>query len=374
MGARIDLLRSGRWRVRLTLPGTPKPPDTFEYEYEARDWADLNDPASPNYRPAGLPQPPKPVEPGQPTGWQLRDHIADWLIRHEAHDVTKGTMKGYTYELGFVADSVLGEMDVALITSTHVERWIGEMKRAGIPVPTRNRRLKRLRQVMTDAARMGLTKADPTAGIKFQTAGIREGVRLTKAEQAALLAACGGDTELRAMVALALYCGLRWSEVAALTPACFDGGLIVVRQAVEKSTGELRKYPKGKRPRVVPVPNIALPYIGAVLAAARLRGHHALLFTPKHKSGKILEKPLAYNNWRARRFAPAVTRAGITMNGERPVLFHDLRHTYGSTIVGKMDVAEVARLMGHSATIVTARYLHAGTDEHRAELVAAAFA
>jgi integrase len=43
--------------------------------------------------------------------------------------------------------------------------------------------------------------------------------------------------------------GLRWSEVAALTPAVvdLDDRLLTVRQVVEK--GGIRPYPQSKKPR-----------------------------------------------------------------------------------------------------------------------------
>jgi integrase len=54
--------------------------------------------------------------------------------------------------------------------------------------------------------------------------------------------------------------------------------------------------------------------------------------------------------------------------GLRPLRFHDLRHTYGSLLVGGgVDLASVKAAMGHSRLTTTERYLHARSATEMSE-------
>ena len=54
-----------------------------------------------------------------------------------------------------------------------------------------------------------------------------------------------------------------------------------------------------------------------------------------------------------RRYAAALKRAGL-----RPLRFHDLRHTFGTRMIGKADIRRVQEWMGHSDVQTTMKYLH----------------
>ena len=101
------------------------------------------------------------------------------------------------------------------------------------------------------------------------------------------------------------------------------------------------------------------------LAPVRLAadGHSGLLFTSPEGD------PLDYFNWRRRTWRPA---ARVLKPRPR---FHDLRHTYGTRLADAgVPRHEIAELMGHADEKTTARYIHAGTDGHRLNLVRAALA
>ena len=70
-----------------------------------------------------------------------------------------------------------------------------------------------------------------------------------------------------------------------------------------------------------------------------------------------------------RRYLTAIKRAGL-----RPLRFHDLRHTFGTRMIGKADIRRVQEWMGHADVQTTMKYLHYVPREEDAALVAAAFA
>ena len=69
-----------------------------------------------------------------------------------------------------------------------------------------------------------------------------------------------------------------------------------------------------------------------------------------------------------RRYDAAVKRAGL-----RKLRFHDLRHTFGTRMIGKADIRRVQEWMGHADIQTTMKYLHYAPREEDARLVAAAF-
>jgi integrase len=69
-----------------------------------------------------------------------------------------------------------------------------------------------------------------------------------------------------------------------------------------------------------------------------------------------------------RRFRKAQTVAGL-----RPLRFHDLRHTFATTMLGRTSIRRVQEWMGHSDLPSTMRYLHDTPRNDDAQLVAEAF-
>jgi integrase len=70
-----------------------------------------------------------------------------------------------------------------------------------------------------------------------------------------------------------------------------------------------------------------------------------------------------------RRYKTALGAAGL-----RSLRFHDLRHTFGTRMIGKADIRRVQEWMGHADIQTTMKYLHYAPREEDARLVAEAFA
>jgi integrase len=70
----------------------------------------------------------------------------------------------------------------------------------------------------------------------------------------------------------------------------------------------------------------------------------------------------------SKRFRRALQRAAL-----RPLRFHDLRHTFGTWVIGKTDIRRVQKWMGHANVQATMQCLDYVPRPQDAQLVAEAF-
>jgi integrase len=207
---------------------------------------------------------------------------------------------------------------------------------------TVNSELTTLSGIFSLAARHRFVRENPCGRVKQMDAEDAPERRLTREEEVALLVSAEAEPPfLKPLIQLALWTGLRQGELIALEKSAVDFGrnrLFVVN-------------PKWKRDRRK---TEGVPMSGEVRELVRLlcdsaRGSH--LFTDEQ--GNRLKRAAVGHVFRR-----ACERAGV-----EEFRFHDLRHEYGSRL-GDADVnlKKIARLMGHSNTKQTERYVHP-TDE-----------
>jgi len=141
------------------------------------------------------------------------------------------------------------------------------------------------------------------------------------------------------------YCGLRWSELAALRVCDVD--LAARRLSVVERTTEIggrldTAAPKSKKAR-----QVAIPRTVARVLEARIEGRppDALVFTTPRG------QPLRNLNWR-RDVRWNQVCADLGLDGLTP---HDLRRTFGSLArLAGADLKYIQKAMGHSSITVTA--------------------
>lgn len=153
--------------------------------------------------------------------------------------------------------------------------------------------------------------------IKFlSTRGNARHVYLTR-EQVQLLVDSCEHSDVKKIIRIAAYTGLRRGEILALTPGDYSDGNLIVRRS------------KSGHPRVVPVPpalaDALSPFPGRV-SLGTFRWH-----------------------WIKARAA-----SGLSCT------FHDLRHTYASWLIANPNVplGVIRDLMGHHDLAQTSRYSH----------------
>ena len=159
----------------------------------------------------------------------------------------------------------------------------------------------------------------------------------------------------------ATFTGLRLGELIALRWRDIDLPGQTIRVRASYSAGALTT-PKSGKVRAVPLaPDVATALDG-LKARRYLVGEDDLVFlgdTGSFVDGSALR----------RRYKAALARAGLW-----PLRFHDLRHTFGTRVIGHAAIRRVQEWMGHADIQTTKRYLHYAPRPEDARLVGEAFA
>jgi integrase len=181
---------------------------------------------------------------------------------------------------------------------------------------------------------------------KFSNAAKSKEEFLTEDEVQKVLNAC--DKDFRALVYAAIVTACRYNELATMTVANYN--------AANKSISLLQ-------PKTQKVKHVFLNDSEAKLFDG--------LVKRKKPTDKVFTKADG-SEWvkddQRYRLRKALKAAGIN----RPVRFHDCRHTAASLLAaGKVDLAYISKHLGHSSQRVTERYRHL-VESHLAETIRAA--
>jgi integrase len=218
------------------------------------------------------------------------------------------------------------------------------VKKTGKPRQPRtvNNELTTLSAIFTLAMTHKLVRENPCHQVKRLEAEEGPCRRLSPEEEIALLKGAAVDYPfLRPMIQLAIWTGFRQGELIALSKSMIDfsrNRIFVVNPKWKKDKRKTEGNPMSQE-------------VADLLSqlCREIRGE--LLFTDKQ--GCKLARHIVDCAFRR-----ACARAEIT-----DLRFHDLRHEYGSRL-GDADVnlKKIARLMGHSTTSQTERYVHPDDD------------
>lgn len=240
-----------------------------------------------------------------------------------------------------------GPYPLAAIDHAMVATWIAELTATGLAPATVVKAGQILGKSLTAAVHAGMIPRNPTDHVKLPRVERREMRFLTPSEVVTLADAI--DPRYRAFVLTGAYCGLRFGELAALTPQRVD--LLHRRVEVLETVAEVNGHHTVGPPktaagrRSVPMPRVVVDALEA--DPATLAGD--LVFAAPE--GGYLRASL----FRRRFWVPATERAGLA--GLR---IHDLRHTAVALwiAVGASPNAVAARA-GHSSVVtVLDRYGH----------------
>jgi len=348
---RVRRLPSGRYQARYPGPdGIDRPaPDTFATKTDADVWLTVKeaeirsgtwlDPDAGNVAFAGFAVSWVAERPGlRPKTVQLYEG----LVRLHIVPVLAS----------------LGVLTVADVKAGTVRRWRKKLLDSGVGPVTVAKAYRLLKTIMNTAVDDGLIKVNPCriggAGQEYSP----ERPVLT-IPQVFALADAFTDRRYRLLVLLAVFCSLRWGELAALTRYCVDtdAGIISVRASVaELSRGPLVTGPPKSAAgrRDVTIPAFLLPDVAAHLDSFTAADRRALVFTgPK---GAQLRRSNFSRPW-----SKATTAADLS-----GYHFHDLRHT-GNVLAGEAgaNLRELMDRMGHSTTRAAYIYQHRTTQRDR---------
>lgn len=209
---------------------------------------------------------------------------------------------------------------------------------------TVNRVLSLMSKSLTDAVDSEVLDYNPARGLTISEGQATHERFLTKDELHNVAAELSPRWALLALTMA--YTGMRWGEAKAhavpgITQKRLDRtrGMLQIAEVWDDKDGELKPYPKGKKPRSVPVPKWLLEL---------LPDDGPLLLSP--------HGAMPQNN----NFRRALNIAADTAKVER-FRAQDLRHTYASWLIqAGRPVEEVRQLLGHQSILTTQRYVHLG--------------
>lgn len=263
---------------------------------------------------------------------------------------TRRTMKRRTRETdelswrNYVAPT-LGTRPIGTLATAEVSEWVAQLIGDGRSAATARRGLATLRAVLDHAiADNRLTKNVARLAKAPRGGNQREGQALALDELYALTSACRG--ELREVVLVLGYTGLRWGELAGLqvgdTIAVPGPGLRLQRALLTGKGGHVYLDSlKSHRARTVP---LAGPTIDIIARRSGSRRATEWMFTSP--TGAVLRE----GNWKR-----SVDWNAARIAIGRPTLrVHDLRHTAASIwLAAGADPKVVQRILGHASAAMT---------------------
>jgi integrase len=292
------------------------------------------------------------------TGATFADAAAEYL-RYIEHDRGRkpSTVRGYRSAIEAHLLPAFGSLPVETVTTEEIERWIAGF--AG-SVRSRNKLLIELHGILGRARRVYGLPGNAAADIERFPQRRSVDIEVFSPEEVwALVRAAAGERDA-AIFLTAAFTGLRMGELLALRWRDVDFAGATMRVRASYYNGQLTT-PKSGKVRAVPL----APDVASALAKLGDRedwvGDDDLVFAGElggYLDGSALR----------RRYKLALEAAAL-----RRLRFHDLRHTFGTRMIGLADIRRVQEWMGHADIQTTMRYLHYAPRAEDAELVAKAF-
>ena len=260
------------------------------------------------------------------------------------------TVDAYRRDLRALGDWLGGPPSKA--THDDLERWLAELRAAGLSPATIARRVAAVRSFFRHLVLLGARTDSPAAALELPRRRRKLPRTLSPAEAQRLIEAASGSTPRmmrdRALVELLYGAGLRVSEAVGLDRTGVD-----LEQRLVRCTG------KGNKERVVPVGRHAVEALRRYLAHGRPyldKRHRPELFLNAQGGG--LTRAGAFLI--LRRLAG---RAGLEPERVHP---HLLRHSFATHLLeGGADLRSVQEMLGHADLGTTELYTHVSDRRRR---------
>jgi integrase len=292
------------------------------------------------------------------TGRTFRDATEEWLAYCEnVRDCKATTLNDYRTMVA-VLNREFGSRKIESITSQEIERWITAYPGSN---RTRQKYLVCLGSIFKRAKKVYGLPINPVDVVERPRVRKPATIEVLRPEEVMALVRAA-ESELDAAVFhTAAFAGLRMGELLALRwrDVDFARSTIHVRDnwALGKTT-----TPKGGSERAVPMATEVSTRLAKLGQRDHFTGEDDLVFCTErgqHLGSKSLRQ----------RYHAALKAAGLR-EGFR---FHNLRHTFGSTVIRNADSRAVMEWMGHADLSTTRRYLAFVDREDAAKRVSEAF-
>jgi integrase/recombinase XerD len=262
------------------------------------------------------------------------------------------TVEAYRRDLAALHNWLGGP--VALLSTEQLERYLAELRAAGLAPSTIARRVAAIRSFFRHQALLGVRTDNPAAELDLPRRTRTLPRTLSPAEAERLVESANGatprDLRDRALVELLYGAGLRVSEAVSLHKGSVDLDARIVRC-----------IGKGSKERVVPVGRQATQALRRYLGRGRpfLDVRHRPELFLNAKGGGLTRAGVFLI---LRRLA---AKAGLEPERVHP---HLLRHSFATHLLeGGADLRSVQEMLGHADLATTELYTHV-SDRRRREL------
>ena len=305
------------------------------------------------------------VKPSRNAGGRKVGQLLDEWLEIKTPSWADLTVRDQTSRARLVADDPIGNMSVASIGVSDVDRWVGRLRKAGVGEGSIRNQHTVLRSALQQAVRWEWIATNPASSAPVESPKRQQQRTLTNDEVRSLIEAAAQVHEMAPLAfRLAAETGARRGELAALRWDKFVDDKVVVDGQVIVSTVDGIRAPRltptktGSR-RVVTLS----PSLVEMVEAARTKYGEITtwLFTPDVDP----PNPDRIGWWwrRSRELAAVDCRWRL----------HDLRHWSATqSIASGQDVRTVAHRLGHADPAMTLRvYAHAveRADEALAQIL-----
>jgi len=250
-----------------------------------------------------------------------------------------------------------GELRLEDITTHNVEQLKVELSNNGLKSDTIYKIIYLLSSIFEYARNSSPSLINPIRGkVRRLHKTARSPMRIriyTDSEIQSLLSSASSNPNYVVAIALAVYAGLRASEVKALEwkHVDFENERLDVCQRTVN--GILMDTTKSGKSRVIPMIKGSQLYD---LLASHAKNNNSSGFVVETAQGKSFSKHEDF-------FHKIKKYAGIT----RKAGFHDLRHTFATNAAKKVDISTLQIWLGHSTIEMTRHYIH--IDEEHSKLM-----
>lgn len=355
----------GRYRARIRIDGVPMS-RTFDTEREAWHWLRAVQATAENRVRRET---------------TLASACAAWLDERETEGRLRSIDSQRRVYRAHVRDWPKAKLPIARLKRKHVSAYLRELAPTRRPQTLRNI-LNVIRGALAWAHDNGIVRENVAAGMRIPKTAKEASARpewLRQDEVNALMRYLEGEVDAarkvkdekrrarlvrealarRAFFAVAVYCGLRKSELRHLRWSCVT---LTGRRPEVRVRDSLKT---AMAARDVPLLGPAREALQALRDAQEVPSIGLVWPSP---SGRVRSKSYtaqwADKRWRGTDGEMRITPGAKTLAGiDRPVRFHDLRHTCASHLVQgtwapPMRLEDVRQWMGHSSIKVTERYSH----------------
>lgn len=232
-----------------------------------------------------------------------------------------------------------GDIPVQDISREHVQAWMVAGYGQGLSPVTLARRLSALRGLLDMAMQSGWCEKNVAAGIRPPKQPKRLPRTLPPEQTSQMMRATDSSSEERdlAIFAVMYGCGLRVSETVGLN-----------LQDVSMESAELRVFGKGKKERVVPMPQGVVKLLQDYLENRDSTLSESAIFL-NQRGGRLT----------ARSVQRMVKKRALETGADISVTPHRLRHSFATHLLaGGVDLRAIQELLGHSSLGTTERYTH----------------